>query len=884
MIRVKNKKAVANLSTKSLLASRTRNLIAVAAIAITTLLFTALFTIALSINKGFQESNFRQVGGFSHGGFKYLTQEQFEEIKNDPLIKEWGVRRFLGMPEEVPFNKSHVELGYSDANQAHWMYCDPVEGRLPKEGTDEAATDTRVLQLLGIKPELGTKFTVSFVVDGHPTTQTFTLCGWWEYDEAVVANHILLPESRVNAVLEELGVTVPGNDGMTGTWNLDVMFSNAFHIEKNLEQILVNHGYQSESPSDGDNYIATGVNWGYSGAQLSDDIDFTTVSAIVVLLLLIIFTGYLIIYNVFQISVVNDIRFYGLLKTIGTTPRQLRRIIRRQAMLLSLVGIPVGLLLGWLVGGKLTPIVISQLNGISNVVSANPLIFVISALFTLFTVWISCFKPARMAAKVSPIEAVRYTEGGKVGGKKRRKSKSVSVFSMAWANLGRSKGKTVVTVLSLSLAVVLLTITVTFTNGFDMDKYLRDVVCDFQIADAGYFQTKNFSFTKDWAVPQTVVDEILAQDGVTKGGKVYGCDSDVQEFVTEEYYRAVNSQWTSAENLDADIEWVEKNDAGLLATEVQLYGMESFVLDRLTVLEGNLEKVYEPGSKYIAAVYTEDDYGNPEMESNWAKVGDTVTLRYVEKYEYYNPKTGEVYPENADLENLIYRCRAKEYRDVNYTVAALVSIPSSLSYRYYGDDSFILNNQTLVNDAETDNILYYAFDTDKKYNAEMEAFLKDYTEKINPQMDYESKETYVEEFENFRNMFLLMGSVLSSIVALVGILNFFNAILTGISVRQREFAMLQSIGMTGKQLKQMLIVEGLFYTLGSAFLAFTLVVILGPVVGKAMESIFWFFTYRFTILPVVVMIPVFAMIGIVLPLASYRGIAKQTVVERLRTE
>lgn len=884
MIRVKNKKAVANLSMKSLLASSTRNLIAVAAIALTTLLFTALFTIALSINKGFQESNFRQVGGFSHGGFKYLTQEQFEEIKDDPLIKEWGLRRFLGMPEEVPFNKSHVELGYSDANQAHWMYCDPVEGRLPKEGTDEAATDTRVLQLLGIKPELGTKFTVSFVVDGHPTTQTFTLCGWWEYDEAVVANHILLPESRVNAVLEELGVTAPGNDGMTGSWNLDVMFSNAFHIEKNLKQILVNHGYQSESPSDGDNYIAIGVNWGYSGAQLSDDIDFTTVSAIVVLLLLIIFTGYLIIYNVFQISVVNDIRFYGLLKTIGTTPRQLRRIIRRQAMLLSLVGIPVGLLLGWLVGGKLTPIVISQLNGITNVVSANPIIFVISALFTLFTVWISCFKPARMAAKVSPIEAVRYTEGGKVGGKKRRKAKKVSVFSMAWANLGRSIGKTVVTVLSLSLAVVLLTITVTFTNGFDMDKYLRDVVCDFQIADAGYFQTKYFSLTEDWAVPQTVIDEILAQGDVTGGGKVYGCDSDVQEFVTEEYYRAVNSQWSSKENLDVIIENIEKNESGLLATEAKLYGMESFALDRLKVLEGDLSKVYEPGSKYIAAVYSEDDYGNLEMKSHWAKVGDTVTLRYVEKYEYYNPETGEVYAEDADLENLTYNCRAKEYRDVDYTVAALVSVPSSLSYRYYGDDEFILNDKTFVKDTGTDNILYYAFDTDKKSNADMETFLKNYMEQINPQMDYESKETYVENFENFRNMFLLMGSALSFIVALVGILNFFNAILTGITVRQREFAMLQSIGMTAKQLKQMLIVEGLFYTLGSAFLTLVLVLALGPVVGKAVESVFWFFTYQFTLLPIVVMIPLFAMIGVVLPLASYRSVAKHTVVERLRTE
>ena len=89
------------------------------------------------------------------------------------------------------------------------------------------------------------------------------------------------------------------------------------------------------------------------------------VAAIAAVLLLILFTGYLIIYNVFQISVTNDIRFYGLLKTIGTTGRQLKRIIRYQALALSLAGIPVGLLLGWLVGAGLTPAVIGQLNGVT---------------------------------------------------------------------------------------------------------------------------------------------------------------------------------------------------------------------------------------------------------------------------------------------------------------------------------------------------------------------------------------------------------------------------------------------------------------------------------------------------------------------------------------
>ena len=206
---VKNSACIRRLAWKTLLASRTRNLIAIAAIALTTLLFTALFTLALSINEGFQQNNFRQVGGFSHGGFKYITAQQAEQLRGDPLVDQWGMRRFLGMPRDVPFTKAHVEISWCDENEAHWMYCDPVQGRLPQEGTDEAATDTHVLELLGVEPELGAQFTLTFDVDGHTTTQTFTLCGWWEYDEAIVANHVLIPESRVTPCWRKPAWTPP---------------------------------------------------------------------------------------------------------------------------------------------------------------------------------------------------------------------------------------------------------------------------------------------------------------------------------------------------------------------------------------------------------------------------------------------------------------------------------------------------------------------------------------------------------------------------------------------------------------------------------------------------------------------------------------------------
>ncbi len=883
---VKNGKCIRHLALKSLQASRTRNLIAVAAIALTAVLFTSLFTIALSINEGFQQSNFRQVGGFSHGGFKYLTKEQFEELKDDPLIDQWGVRRFLGMPMDAPFHKSHVEISYSDAAEAHWQYCDPVEGSLPQEGTDQAATDTHVLELLGIEPEIGAKFTISFDVDGNPATQTFTLSGWWEYDEAIVANHILIPESRVDEILAETGVD-PNNpaDGMTGAWNMDVMLkSGSRHIEQDLNQILENHGYQNEER--GDNYIDIGVNWGYTGARLSDAADPTAIAAIVAVALLIIFTGYLIIYNVFQISVAGDIRFYGLLKTIGTTPRQLRRIIRLQALALSIAGIPIGLVLGWFVGGQLTPVIVERLNGVIALTSQNPLIFVIAALFALFTVLLSCRRPGRMAAKVSPVEAVRYTEAGSKNRAKGRRARKVSPFTMAWANLGRSKGKTTVTVISLSLAVVLLAVTVNFTGGFDMDKYVSSFTAsDFIVADGAKFQTSTAGFNTDMGVPQTAMDQIKAQGGITDSGVVYGQTSQMLEYVEEDYFRQLNQYFYTPQQLDNLIRLTDRNEEGLLAAGIQLSGMSPFALDHLTVLEGDLSALYEPGSRAIAAVYSEDDYGNADMDSHWAGLGDMVTLRYVEELEYYDPDTGEIYGDYEDVpQGANFVTRPVKFRDVEYEVAALVTVPSALSYRYYGSDEFILNDETFVADTGTDSVMYYAFDITDDANAAMEEFLADYTENVNPALDYESKATYAGEFESMRTMFLLLGGALSFIVGLVGILNFFNAVLTGIIARRREMAVLQSIGMTGKQLRAMLVWEGLLYALGAAVLALALTVALGPVAFRAVEGLFWFFTYRLTLTPFLLVIPLFALLGAGIPVLTVRLAARHTIVERLREE
>ena len=235
-------------------------------------------------------------------------------------------------------------------------------------------------------------------------------------------------------------------------------------------------------------------------------------------------------------------------------------------------------------------------------------------------------------------------------------------------------------------------------------------------------------------------------------------------------------------------------------------------------------------------------------------------------------------------ENVAFAERAVKYRDVDYTVAALVVVPSALSYRYYGADEFVLGAKTFIRDTGTDSVMYYAFDTTDEANAAMEAFLKDYTENVNSQFDYESKATYAGEFESTRQIFLLLGGALSFIVGLVGVLNFFNAILTGITARRRELAVLQSIGMTARQLRTMLALEGLLYTVSAALLALALVVVTAPFIGSGLNGLIWFFTYRFTVWPIVAILPLFAALGILIPVLSCRAAQRYSVVERLRQE
>ena len=201
---------------------------------------------------------------------------------------------------------------------------------------------------------------------------------------------------------------------------------------------------------------------------------------------------------------------------------------------------------------------------------------------------------------------------------------------------------------------------------------------------------------------------------------------------------------------------------------------------------------------------------------------------------------------------------------------------NSMGYRYYGTAQFVLNDQQFRQATGTADIMTYLFDVAPENSGAMTAFLEDYTTQVETQYDYESKQDYVEEFQGFRGIFTTLGTALSIIVGLVGLLNFINAVLTSIISRRHEFAVLQAIGMTGRQLKQMLMTEGIYYAGGSLLVSLALSCCIAPLLGA--------FTFHFTLLPILAVLPFFVLFGLAIPLMTYQATANQSIVERIRAD
>ena len=825
MINIANQKVLRLLAVKSFQANKTRNLIAVLAIALTTILFTTLFTISSGMVETFQNETMRQGGGSAHASLKYLSEEQYSQVKDHPLIKDIGLNIAVAMADNEAFLKRHVGIWYSTAQAAKMGFNYPNTGRMPQK-ENEIVIDTASLDLLGIPHQIGQKVTLEYTIKGDKRTRTFVVSGISESDPAFPIGNVMVSRPFIDHELAGIHPDYQKDFDAVGTIRADVMFKNSIDIEHNIQRVIKESGYSIKA---GDkNHIDYGINWAYMSTSFSSDPEMIFSMALIALL--IILTGYLIIYNIFHISVIKDIRFYGLLKTIGTTPKQIKGLIIRQALLLSLIGIPLGLGIGYLLGISLLPGIIGISSFITPKVfaSPNPYIFIGAALFSLVTVLISCFKPGRTAGRVSPVEAVRYT-GVEVNHKRSHKTSTDGgkLYKMARSNLGRDKTRTVIVVISMSLSLIVLNSVFTISQGFDMDKYLaRFVQTDFLLAHANYFNVVKLFNSEDDALSGQYIDATKAQEGFTGGGKLY--------------YNVSKSTvlYRGKENY------------------MQLYGLEDFPLQQLDIVEGKLDMAKLSSGHYIIEGLGENDYGKIYWDESHYSIGDEVVITTESGTHKYI---------------VMAKCRVRHSNCVRWGMGG-----------DNGSFSLYLPASEFCATVPRPVIMSYQCNVDDAHIADMEKFLTGYTKNVEPVMDYESKATYEGEFKKLQNMLLLVGGILSLIIGFIGILNFINSMLTSIVVRRQEFAMLQSIGLTDRQLRSMLIYEGLYYALATMVTSLVLGIVFSYGIINGLVSKLWFFSYQFTIAPLLISYPVLIALMAIIPFAAFYGINRQSIVERLR--
>ncbi len=842
MINVKNKEVVAKLAHKSLKANRLRNIFAICAIAMTAVLFTTLFTLGIGTVEGVQQAAMRQAGGGGHAALKYITDEIYNTVKNHPLIKEISYNRMLSDGvENEELQKRRCELWYMDETGLRMGFCEPTSGHVPVK-ENELITDTKTLELLGVDQKVGAPITLILTIRGERVAREFTLAGWWESDPVFNVGMLVTSRAYVDAHSEELVNTYREDYSLTGAINAYLIFRDSMNMQERLDTVIIQSGYSLNEKDE--NYIESNVNWSYLSASFG--LDSGTVVIVLSGLILVSLTGYLIIYNIFQISVIRDIRFYGLLKTIGTTGRQLRTMIRRQALYLSFIGIPIGLILGFLLGKGLVPLIVnrSSYSGSHVVISPNPLIFIGAAVFALLTVIVSTYKPVRLAGSVSPIEAVRFhEESGKAKSRLKISTGGTKMYRMALSNLGRSKKRTILVILSLSLSLVLFNTVYTISQCVDMDKFLSKFVdTDFLIANNDYFRNEFFGAGSETS--ETFIHAVEEQKGFLEGGRLYGGRN--TGFAVED---------------STVVEYVNYNEQGHFYAAV--FGLEELPLKRLQLIDGELDFEKLASGKYIIEGIHLDDFDQPDMSTKNFEVGEKVVLHnYIGKEELL---------------------KDKEYTTREFTVMGHVAVKTySNSDRFYNQYTYYLPAEIYLLLVEEPVVMSYAFNAEDSEEANIEKFLKDYTENQEMGMNYSSKYSWLEEFDGLRDMVLLIGGALSLIIGLIGILNFMNAVLTSIITRRKEFAMLRSIGMTQRQLRNMLCFEGLYYAAFTGIFALGFSIIFSLLIVRNLSKMLWFLSYQFIIWPLLITLPVLLLLSILIPRVSLSATDKKSIVEKLR--
>ena len=823
------------------------------------ILSTALICAVAGVFSSFQQTLIKHAimaDGDYHTTFLNVPKDEQKYITENRKVESYFVTQGVGYAKlENSQNdyKPYLYLMEFDKTALNNYGLQLVEGRMP-ENNNEIIISEYIEKNGGVKYKVGDKITLDIskrISEGYELNQNnpynnpkdseedeymeehlekmytkeFTIVGVIERPNMEIEDYSA-PGYTIITVLDEIGDNI----------NISVKYDNIRNTYKNAEEIVKGKDISYHNNSEL-------LRW--SGVTRAEDTMTVLYGMVGIVVVIIIVSSVFVIRNSFAISITEKMKQYGMLASIGATKKQIKKNVLFEGFILGLIGIPIGILCGMLATYillKITTLLLGTelLGGLKLIFSMPIEAIIISILLGGITIFLSSITSARRAAKISPIEAIRSNEDIKIKSKKLKTPKIIKkVFGIggeiAYKNLKRNKKKYRTTVISLVVSITIFISLTTFMQyTFGMSNlYYKEMNYN---AFIGIYYDKNIDeiFENNKKTYEQYI-QILGKYNIKEYGiiRYVNVDSNIDKYITEDYEQYAG---TEDEKYKIDIKSIGE------------YAYKEFI-----------EQI---GGKY-------EDYENKIIYCN------NSYLKRNQGKDMFNFKEGD------KITITTSNGTTKELEIAKITEEKSEYLPQ---YSNFGD--FIISDKMLdeMGGYYTDSMYINAEDPDKV----CEELQKNYDEL--QEHEYNLFITNYKEIAEENNRIVLLISIFLygfiTVITLIGVTNIFNTITTNMELRQKEFAMLKSIGMTKKEFNKMIRLESIFYGLKS--------LIIGILLGTGISFAIYRIVIRsettegikfiFPTTPIIISIVfIMVIVGIIMKY-SLNKINKQNIIETIRKD
>lgn len=820
-----------SLAGKRIRYNKSRTLLTAVAVALTAMLLMALGT---SVT-GLLDFNRQQAAANSnvHATIQNLTGAQIEKLSNHADVESLETNEIFAT---IEYGKMNGFLTYSREikDGIHYGTGEITEGKMP-ERPDEIASSSAFFERMGVEPEVGNTFPVSFRVQGKGEIQTreFTISGILssrDLPELDISDSRLAYGGQISGALAD--EMIPEQDRLynavirvTGEEEL-----NYDEITQKINDLARDIGAGENDVSLNKEYLSTATDPGTETLQI----------AAAIALMIVIFSG-MVIYSIYYVGVITDVQEIGKLKALGATKKQIRHMLQKEGIFVSVIAIPAGLLLGFLIPYLVLPEVMRKAAEVSmmpfeaeniHMFSLSVMLLVVAVV--LFTVYLSLLKPSRMAGKISPVEAMKYQESS--GGKKIRKGNvSVSVSRLAKANLVRNRKRTAVTMITMGLSCVLFMSLAGILNSMSADD-----IADRQLEGADFRIELDYS-VNDETYPENNLD-VINQNNPFTGDLL----QQIQSIKGMEEFRSIRAVPVSSDfpsDLFAEGR-IALSDVSREKTESWENDVKRGKLDYNSLI-GDSTK--EEGIVSCGAVFTSDTF----MEEYGFAIGDQV------EFTIYDGG-----------------------RQIPLTVTIQASVDDG------GSAAFVIPEESyealgLENNSITDLFISVKDDAYDSVKTELQNIADE-----NSRFSLYSRDEELDIGAMSVNVIKYPMYAILLMIAVIGFMNLINTMIISIVTRKKELGMLQAIGLSDRQLTRMLAGEGLVFTAGTLAAALTLGNLLGYLIflwGK--ESHFMSVTeYHYPVWESLLLTLILAAGQLIVTWAVGKHMRRESLIERIRND